>query len=126
MTIGAISIFIFFLVGIGMAAVPVLLSFLLWYGKKKKVIYELRVTSREFEPYESGMTAEGPGRLVGFEYLIYAVLFLLFDAVALLLLLGAIAVKQDRSTYLLPYFLLAALALLIVAYGAKKRAYLNI
>ena len=123
---GITSITIFLLVGVAMAAVPIAVSFLLWRKPSKAIYYKLKAISSEFEPYESGMPAEGSGRAVGFEYLIYAILFLLFDVIALLFFLAAVALKYDRSEFLMPFVLLAAFALLIIAYGAKKREYLKI
>ncbi len=121
-----IKIVIFFVVGIGMAAVPVMLSFLLWHKPKKAISYKLSAISSEKEPYESGMPAEGPGRGVGFEYFIYAILFLLFDVIAILAFLGVLALHKSRSEYLWPFLMLLGFTLLIIAYGVKKREYLKI
>lgn len=127
MTASIFSITIFLLMGVMMAGVPVGLSFLLWKSRRRATadIPESSISSK-LEPYESGMPPRGSGRSVGFEYVIYAMLFLLFDVVALLLFLGAVALRHDRSEFLMPFVLLTALALLIVWYGAKTRDYLKI
>lgn len=129
MTSSILSIAIFFLVGVGMAAVPVILSFLLWRNKSKTQntnIHKAQKFSKELEPYESGMPTVGSGRAVGFEYFIYAILFLIFDVIAILLFLGVTALRDNRSNYIWPFLLLSGFTLLIVAYGVKKRVYLNI
>ena len=123
-----IKLAIFFLVGIGMAAIPVILSFLLWRNESKtqNTKHRTQTSSKELEPYESGMPPEGSGRGVGFEYFIYAVLFLLFDVIAILAFLGVLALRQNRLSSLLSFGLLLGLSLLVIAYGVKKRNYLNI
>ena len=119
---------IFFLTGVGMAVVPIVLSFLLWRDKngadnKKQIA---RSFSKELEPYESGMPPTGGGRAVGFEYFIYAILFLLFDVIAILGFLGVIALRQNKDSTILPFATLLGLTLCIIVYGVKKRDYLKI
>lgn len=121
-----LKLFTFFFTGIGMAAVPVALTFLLWRKPKKADSYKLSAISSQTEPYESGMPAVGPGRVVGFDFFIYAILFLLFDVVAILMFLGVLALRGNKAEYIWPFLLLIGLLLLILAYGAKKREYIKI
>ncbi|MDO8557820.1 MAG: NADH-quinone oxidoreductase subunit A [bacterium] len=122
-----VKIFIFFAVGVGMAVSPIVLSFLLWRSKNRAdSSKQITNFSKELEPYESGMPAEGLGRGVGFEYFIYAILFLLFDVIAILAFLGVLALHESRSEYLWPFFMLLCLSLFIIVYGVKKREYLKI
>ena len=128
MTESILKLVIFFAVGIGMAIVPVALSFLLWYHKnradnKKKIIGN---TSKEYEPYESGMPPKGSGRRVGFEYFIYAILFLVFDIIVILAFLGVIALRHNKADFIFPFIILLGLSLLIIAYGVKKRDYIKL
>jgi NADH:ubiquinone oxidoreductase subunit 3 (subunit A) len=71
--------------------------------------------------YECGMPALGEHRGIGFAYLGYAVLFLAFDALALLLFLAAASTLQRAALTWLGIALL--LALLLIAYGTRKRRY---
>lgn len=123
-----IKLIVFFLTGIGMAAIPVVLSFLLWRNKSKKplVDHKLSPTSSALDPYESGMPPAGSGRAVGFEFFMYAVLFLLFDVIAVLLFLGVIAMHINKALFFLPFLVSTVLAALIVIWGAKKRQHLSI
>jgi len=126
-----LNVLIFTSVGAGMAAVPVVLSFVLWYNRKKeqstkhKTQNETISFSKEFEPYESGMPPVGPARALGFEYLIYAILFLFFDVAAILAFLGVLVLRQSRSTFTWPLVIFFGLALFLAAYGLKKREYLR-
>ena|SRR3989338_3388025 len=126
MNLSIFSIAIFFLVGVGMAAVPIVLSFLLWEKPKQVTSYKLQVTSKELEPYESGMPPVGPGRMVGFEFFIYTILFLLFDVIAVLLFLGVMALRGNKLQFMWPFMILLGLSLLIILYGVRKREYLKI
>lgn len=127
MTAAILKLAIFFLVGAGMAALPVALSFLLWRETRRSTKDETKRISfsRAREPYESGMIPVGSGRAVGFEYLIYAVLFLLLDGIAVLLFLG-LAILRENKSQILPLFLgFLALTFLLIAYGARQRDYLR-
>lgn len=121
------KIAIFFFTGVGMAGVPVALTFLLWRNTSKTAkSHKLKAISLQEEPYESGMPPVGSGRVVGFEYFIYAVLFLLFDVIAILLFLGVVVLREGRHAHPWPFLMLCGLALMIIAYGIRSRNYLKI
>jgi len=122
-TSGLISVVVFFCVGVGMATVPILLSFLLWRNKGgNRGLNALK----DLEPYESGMPAVGSGRAVGFEYFIYSILFLFFDIISIFLFLGAMTLRAGNRAAFFPVMFLMLLAVLLIAYGAKKRGYMTI
>lgn len=74
------------------------------------------------ETYECGMKAEGNARGIGFNYIQYAALFLLFDLAALFLFLYAVL---DRPSVAVNASFLAGLLTLGLAllYATKGRRY---
>ena len=74
------------------------------------------------ETYECGYPAKGDPRAVGFGYLGYATLFLIFDIAAVYLFLFATIPHPSSSVTTSMLLALGTLALLIIA-GTKKRRY---
>jgi NADH:ubiquinone oxidoreductase subunit 3 (subunit A) len=112
LSIGAIvSIFI----AICLASLGFML-FLSW------AIRPLRERPRAQQTYECGMPAQGDAREVGFNYLQYAGLFLVFDVAALYLFLYAISRGLPLMVHV--SFMLGILTLgLMIVYGTRSRRY---
>ena len=72
------------------------------------------------------MPSAGPWRYVGFEYFLYAILFLVFDIifVALFFALGAwLAFPKNVLGVLI---VIAILSIILIAYALKPRKYLSL
>lgn len=139
-SIAAFAIFSF--VGIGVAVGPVAVSWLLWRHRKNTyptkellappVPDEIpRLTEEEYrvqrqEPYESGMPSLGPWRHIGYEYLVYAMLFLIFDILFVALFFSLPAWLQNPKTAAAVIFILMLIGGMLIWYGAKRRDYLRL
>jgi len=76
----------------------------------------------ESDTYECGMEAEGNNRTIGFNYIGYAVLFLVFDLGALYLILYALARNIPVSTTI-GFIIGIATLLLLILFGTQRRKY---
>ncbi|MDD9953350.1 MAG: NADH-quinone oxidoreductase subunit A [Candidatus Woesearchaeota archaeon] len=81
----------------------------------------LKTTSSN-ETYECGMIAQGTHREIGFNFINYATLFLVFDIATIYLFLFAVA----GITFIggINFVLGLATLCLIILYGTKRRSYL--
>jgi NADH:ubiquinone oxidoreductase subunit 3 (subunit A) len=71
---------------------------------------------------ECGFPAQGDARAIGFNYIGYATLFLVFDLAALYLFLYAIIPSPSAATTLGLFLAIATLGLAIL-YGTKRRRF---
>lgn len=86
------------------------------------LVRPMRKRVKATEPYECGMAPIGESRAIGFSFIGYAVLFLLFDLAAIYLLLFALLPTYTFSTTL--SFALGLVTLFFVIYsGTKRRDY---
>ena len=136
------TILTFLSVGIGFAATPVLISWILgWRRKNVNPPKELQLPEApdeiswlapekyaelQADPYESGMPSEGPWRYIGFEYIIYVILFLVFDIifVAIFFSLGAWLENPKLVTTLI--LATAIIGAVMIFYALKPRKYLRL
>jgi NADH:ubiquinone oxidoreductase subunit 3 (subunit A) len=104
---------VFIIVGMLMLCVVLFLS---W------AVRPLRERPRSQETYECGFKAQGDARAIGFNYLQYAVLFLIFDIAALYLFLFAVLPQMPAIVTISFLIGIATLGLMIL-YGTKSRRY---
>jgi NADH:ubiquinone oxidoreductase subunit 3 (subunit A) len=74
------------------------------------------------QSYECGYPAKGDARAIGFNYLHYAALFLVFDLAALFLFLFA-SIEQVPPLVTISFFLGLGTLGLMILYGTRKRRY---
>lgn len=139
----AVLIFVIFLgVGIGVALGPIAISWLLWYRKRRTIpTKELLapqvpdetpwLTPEEYarkqrEPYESGMPSVGPWRHIGYEYIIFAILFLIFDMLFVMLFFSLGAWLKHPKLVGMVLIGTMAISLLMIFYALKPRKYLRL
>jgi NADH-quinone oxidoreductase subunit A len=104
---------VFALVGTVMVSAVLIFSWL---------VRPLKQRPKAQETYECGYPAVGDARSIGFNYLSYAALFLVFDVAALFLFLYA-SIKDVPGMVTIS-FLLGVLTLgLMILYGTRKRRY---
>ena len=136
------TILVFIAVGIGFAGMPIAVSWLLGISRNKIVppkelqppavpdetpwMTQADLARLQGEPYESGMVSVGPWRKIGYEYVIYAILFLVFDMIFLTLFfsLGAWLVLPGRVTALLCGGI--ALGVASIYYALAPRKYIRL
>lgn len=136
------TIFVFLAVGAGFAAMPLVVSFLVGYNRRSvQPPKELQqpaapdeipwMTPADFErlqgePIESGMPSVGPWRKIGFEYVIYVILFLVFDMIFITIFysLGAWLEMPGLVTALICAGVFMGLA--AVFYALAPRKYLRL
>jgi NADH:ubiquinone oxidoreductase subunit 3 (subunit A) len=100
----------------------VVLALLLFMLFLSWCVRPLRERPKGQETYECGFPAKGDARTIGFNYIHYATLFLIFDVAALYLFLYA-SIPQVPVPVTIS-FMLGILTLgLIILYGTKKRRY---
>jgi NADH:ubiquinone oxidoreductase subunit 3 (subunit A) len=104
---------IFTIVGLGMLGFVLFLS---W------AVRPLKERSKAQEAYECGFPAKGEARAIGFNYLSYAILFLIFDLAALYLFLYA-SLSDAPNMVTFSFILGVATLGLMILYGTKKRRY---
>ena len=108
-----VLVIIFAVIGLAMLGTMLFLS---W------CVRPLRKRPRAEETYECGYPAKGDARAIGFDFIYYAVLFLVFDIAAIYLFLYAIV--PDMPVGVTISFLLGIATLgLMILYGTKKRRY---
>jgi NADH:ubiquinone oxidoreductase subunit 3 (subunit A) len=103
---------VYTIVGLLMLGVVILLS---W------CVRPLRQRQRAQETYECGFPAQGDARSIGFNYMQYAALFLVFDIAALFLFLYAVSSRPADVT--IGFFLGLGLLGLMILYGTRPRRY---
>ena len=86
------------------------------------VSWLVRVGSRESSTYECGIPAEGDHRDIGFNYMQYAALFLVFDLAALYLFLYTASYPFTRMVNI-TFFTGITMLLLLIFHGTRKRRY---
>lgn len=106
------AVLVFTIIGLLMLGVVLFLS---W------AVRPLRERRRAQETYECGFPAQGNPRAIGFTYLHYAALFLVFDLAALFLFLYAVA-EQPANVTIAFFFGIGILGLMIL-YGTRPRRY---
>jgi len=74
------------------------------------------------ETYECGFKAEGDAKAIGFNYIQYATIFLVFDLAAIYLFLYA-ALPNPTLMVTTSFFMGIFTLLCIILYGAKRRRY---
>lgn len=85
-------------------------------------IRPIKVRPKAQEVYECGFPAKGEARSIGFNYLNYAVLFLIFDLAALYLFLYA-SIPEVPGVVTVSFMIGIATLGLMIIYGTKKRRY---
>ena len=109
----ALAIAVFFAVGVVMLSAILVFSWLVRPIKRRP---------KAEETYECGFPAEGDARSLGFNYIGYAALFLIFDVAALFLFLYAATPGLPGMATI--SLILGILTLgLIIIYGVRKRRY---
>jgi NADH:ubiquinone oxidoreductase subunit 3 (subunit A) len=108
-----LALTIFFLVGLGMLCFVLFLS---W------AVRPLKERPKSQETYECGFPAKGDARAIGFNYMNYAILFLIFDLAALYLFLYA-SLPEAPTAVTVSFILGVATLGLMILYGTKKRRY---
>lgn len=108
----ALAILIFTAAALAMCAVMLIASWLL---------RPQRTRLRSQEAYECGFPPQGGQRGLGFNYIQYAALFLVFDLAAIYLFLYAATSPEGTAAGL---FGGVGILCLIIVYGAERRRYL--
>lgn len=109
----SLAVLIFTIIGVLMLGFVCVLS---W------AVRPLRQRPKAQETYECGFPAQGDPRAVGFNYMQYAALFLIFDLAALYLFLYAWLPRMPGMVTI--SFLLGVATLgLMILYGTRKRRY---
>lgn len=142
MTDAIFVILTFLAVGFGFAITPIAVSWILGRTRRgKQPQKELQppavpdeipwIKPEEYgvlneAPYESGMPSVGPWRYLGFEYIIYVILFLIFDIifVAIIFSLGAWLEYPGFVTAMI--FIFGILGAITIFYALKPRKYLKL
>jgi len=108
---------------VGQAAAIFALVSLFLMGLMLFISWVIRPASTgESDTYECGMPAEGTNREIGFGYMGYAVLFLVFDLAALFLFLYAVGDRFPISVTI-GFFVGIASLFLLILYGTQRRKY---
>ncbi len=94
----------------------VLLSLMMFFS------WIIRPQSRETETYECGMRAEGNHKAIGFNYIGYGVLFLVFDLAALYLFLYTMTAPLPPDVSI-GFVVGLGVLLLLLLHGTQKRKY---
>jgi len=108
-----LAVTVFTVVGLGLLGFVLFLSWAIRPLKERKAAQET---------YECGYPAEGDRRAIGFNYLNYAVLFLIFDLAAIYLFLYA-SIPQLPATVTVSFLLGIATLGLMILYGTRQRRY---
>lgn len=109
----SLAVLVFGIIGLVMLSVVLFLS---W------AVRPLRVRPKSQSTYECGYEAFGDARAIGFNYMQYASLFLIFDVAVIYLFLYAVLPAMPGMVTISFLLGIATLGLMIL-YGTKKRRY---
>jgi NADH:ubiquinone oxidoreductase subunit 3 (subunit A) len=84
-----------------------------------KLVRPRNPTPLKYLTYECGEKPEGPARILGFEYYLFAILFVVFDVVSIFLYLWALIYIDLPSLIILQMYLFVLMLCVVVYYSLR-------